>query len=385
MKLRVGIVLLATIFANVQCGPRCVLPLPRFAFFAPLILHTNGSLIETENVSELQPDLTIEHGEQVVLSCTPNYFKNYPDKKVLSASCEGQKELLVNGELKSFLRHLACEVRAVEEIITPVPECAGNMESVEFGYANPITQKSFVLGEACYSIDKGITQFIHVKASNAQNQAHYLRVVDSVDYFHKKHPSSQYKMDLLLATRLDELNERLRSKLGSKKVPFIEPRHLLGMDSLYSKQFASVLKLGWNYVPVIGYDHIPNLDSLQNDINNLNGDDVEVYMGTHGVLKLTGEDGKMHKIYASESDDRFPLPKYVWAVVVSGRKAAAFAVLNNPDATEADAVDDTLCASKCSELKWLNSLKSSERNVKKGYVTCCPYEELRAVVPKFQH
>lgn len=287
---------------------------------------------------------------------------------------------VVNGEVKSFLRHLACEVRAVEEIIAPVPECPAEMESVEFGYANPITHKSFVLGEACYSIDKGITQFIHVKAANPQNSAHYLRVVDSEQHFHKKHPNSQYKMDLLLASRLDELNERLRQKLGSKKVPFIEPRHLIGMDSLYSKQFASVLKLGWNYIPVIGYDHIPNLDFLQNDINNLNGDEVEVYMGTHGVLKLPGDDGKMHKIYMSESGDRFPLPKYVWTVVVSGRKAAAIAILNNPDATETDVAEDKLCESRCSELKWLNSLKVSEKNLKKGYVTCCSYEELRATV-----
>lgn len=82
------------------------MPLPRLAFFAPLIFSPDGTLLATENVGELYPDVTIPAGDKVVLSCAPNYFKKHPNEKVLEATCRGDKilgELLLEFLWRSFL------------------------------------------------------------------------------------------------------------------------------------------------------------------------------------------------------------------------------------------------------------------------------------------
>lgn len=287
---------------------------------------------------------------------------------------------VINGELKSFLRHLACEVRPIEEIKMPVNGCLQDMESIEFGYAHPIEDKSYVLGEACYSIDKGYTQFVHIKKTNNDDVAiANIGIKNSGDYFRKEHPDSKYKMDLLMASRIDTLEDRLRTKLGPKKIPFIEPRNFIGLDMLPTKQFMSVLKLGWNYVPVLGFDHMPNLDVLQNDVNELNGQNIHVYMGAHGVLKLSDESGAKREIFMDEFEDRFPVPEYIWVAVVSGNRAAGFAILNNPEAKLDEVAAAELCDSKCAQMTWLKGLRKNDlyKDIKKGYVSCCSYDELR--------
>lgn len=292
---------------------------------------------------------------------------------------------MINNEVKHFLRNLSCEVRSVEEIAKPIDGCSADMKSVEYGFANPIDHKSFVLGEACYSEDKGFTQFIHIKKPGSASLAQaFIKTIDSEEYFNGKHPDSRYKLDFLMASRLDTLNERLKQKLGTKHIPFVEPRNFIPMDFLESKQFMSVLKLGWNYVPVIGYDHMPNLDVLQSDINSLNGNDIDVYMGVHDVLKLTGENGDKHEIFMDEFEERFPVPKYIWLVVVNvnDRRAAAFTILNNPDAKLNEIQGEVLCASMCSEMSWLNGLLQDDlyKNIKRGYVSCCAFDELMKTV-----
>lgn len=68
------------------------------------------------------------------------------------------------------MSELSCEVRAIEEIITPVAGCPVKERSVEYGYTNPIKNQSFVLGEACYSTKNGRTIFAHTKVKSANNE-----------------------------------------------------------------------------------------------------------------------------------------------------------------------------------------------------------------------
>lgn len=152
---------------------------------------------------------------------------------------------------KNFHKDLACEMRSVEEIVKPIDGCPSEMESVEYGYVNPIEDKSYVLGEACYSTVKGKTNFAHTRMAPADSTLNaHLKTTNS-SYFKQTHPHSSYKIDLLLASRLDELNERLRNTLGKDDIPFVEPKHFFGPDFLINKQFQSILKLGWNYVPFV--------------------------------------------------------------------------------------------------------------------------------------
>lgn len=71
---------------------KCVLPLkPDWSFFSPLIFTDSGTLISTEN-----EDITLYPGNEVLLSCTPNHFREFPSEKVLKAVCKNE---LILGEL----------------------------------------------------------------------------------------------------------------------------------------------------------------------------------------------------------------------------------------------------------------------------------------------
>lgn len=68
----------------------CILPLkPDWSFFSPLIFTVNGTLISTEN----SDDITLRAGTEVLLSCTPNYFRDNPAEKTIRAICKEERTL----------------------------------------------------------------------------------------------------------------------------------------------------------------------------------------------------------------------------------------------------------------------------------------------------
>ena len=72
----------------------CVLPLkPDWSFYSPLIFTLNGTLITTENHDDKVEDITLKEGVEVLLSCTPNYFRDIPAEKTLRAVCKEEKML----------------------------------------------------------------------------------------------------------------------------------------------------------------------------------------------------------------------------------------------------------------------------------------------------
>lgn len=277
-------------------------------------------------------------------------------------------------------------MRAIEEILTPVHGCPSEMESVEFGYANPIKEKSLILGEACYSVEEGRTKFVHVKIGDpADRKIAHLRTEDK-DYLKKTHPTSKYKIDLLLAARIDELNERLREKLRTPMVPFLEPRHFIGATTLQNKQFSSIMKLGWNFFVANGYNLLPNWDSLHVDIMQLTagGRTFDLYMGTSGVLSLPDIDGKNVDIYLHDDEKRFPVAKHLWVVVKGDGRAAAFVILNSngvqPSSNETES--DDVCQSKCDQMPWLENVTkdNAHTNVARGKVWCCDLASVAEIV-----
>lgn len=274
-------------------------------------------------------------------------------------------------------------MRAFEEIVTPVRGCPTEMESVEYGYANPIKEESLILGEACYSVKDGRTIFIHTKIGDPANrQIAHLRTMDK-DYLKKTHPTSKYKIDLLLAARIDELNERLRGKLRTSAVPFLEPRHFLGAASLQNKQFSSIMKMGWNFFVANGYDSLPNWNALHEDVKQLSagGHTFDLYMGTSGILSLPDIDGKSIDIYLNDEEKRFPVAKYLWLIVKGDNGAAAFVILNSNGVqpmTNQTNDDDDVCQSKCDRMPWLANLTKDNAHTKlaRGKVWCCDVTSL---------
>lgn len=266
---------------------------------------------------------------------------------------------------------LGCEVRSVEEILKPITGCTGD-KSIEFGYENPIKRKTLILGEACYAEDEGRTIFVHTKHVNIDRKRNVILKTEEVNYLAQSHPDSKYKIDFLVAARIDELNQRLE-RLAIEKLPFLEPRHFINMQSLPNGQLYSILKLGWNFAVTNGFDHLPNYDALMEDIMSVQDNDFDLYLGTHSTLSLKDKNSNNVDIYLLPADKKYPVPKYLWAVVATDRKAAAFFISNNIDSNEDELLKSGPCESKCTQMSWLTNLSSKDayRKPKNGYVWCC--------------
>lgn len=358
----------------------CVLPLkPDWSFFSPLIFSQDGTLISTENVSDETEDITLAVGDEVLLSCSPNYFREFSSEKVLKAKCKKDKTLVVNGMDKNFVSELSCEVRSIEEIIVPVRGCPNNARSIEYGYTNPVNEKSYILGEACYDVKRGQTLFVHTKIKSGTNtvDALALRTVNNVSYFRQEHPTSRYKIEMNKALNINDQAERFKAVFGTKNVPKIEARRYINEDLLTHKQYQSVLKLAWNYQIMKDLDALDNFDYLVTDITDLDAKEIEIYTGAHGVLSLKDKNDNNVDVYLKEN--RFPVPKFHWTVVRSGNKAVAFAIVNKPQLSDKERENDAFCTSICDQLTWISTLKENDSysNPRFGYVLCCELNDFR--------
>lgn len=67
----------------------CELPLPKLSFFPPLIFTEDGTLKTTQTI---EPDdvsiVRVNVDEQIILSCSPNFFTNYPTKTKIIGTCK---------------------------------------------------------------------------------------------------------------------------------------------------------------------------------------------------------------------------------------------------------------------------------------------------------
>lgn len=361
----------------------CVLPLkPDWSYFSPLIFSQDGTLISTENVSDETEDITLAVGDEVLLSCSPNYFREFSSEKVLKAKCRKDKTLVVNGMDKNFVSELSCEARPIEEIIVPVRGCPTNARSIEYGYTNPVSERSYILGEACYDVKRGQTLFVHTKIKSGTNtvDALALRTVNNGSYFRQEVPTSRYKIELNKALNINDHAERFKAVFGIKNIPKIEARRYINEDLLTHKQYQSVLKLAWNYQITKDVDSLDNFDYLVSDITDLDAKEIEIYTGAHGVLSLKDKNDNNVDVYLKEN--RFPVPKFHWTVVRSGKKAVAFAIANKPQLTEREREKDSFCTSICDQLTWISTLKENDSysNPHHGYVLCCELNDFRKTV-----
>lgn len=78
----------------------CVLRIPRFGFFAPLIFHTDGTLLPAEySENQGETKIEIESRQKVILSCSPNKFWSIAISNVSQeaesheAECKGEQTL----------------------------------------------------------------------------------------------------------------------------------------------------------------------------------------------------------------------------------------------------------------------------------------------------
>lgn len=290
----------------------------------------------------------------------------------------------IDGVNYNWLSDLSCEVRPVEETIKPISGCPRNATSVEFGYENPVKHETQIIGEACYSEERGTSIFVHTRFTKGRGKTVALIETESPNYLARNHPESKYKIDFLVAARLDELNVRLEKLLGTKKVPFLEHRHFIDLSILQNGQLNSALKLGWNFVLTSGFDHLPNYDLLLKDIMSISESQFDLYLGTHSVLSLNAGERKVG-VYLLPDEGKYPVPKYLWAVVVKASgSATGFLISNDIDAKDHELIEDAPCDSRCSQIPWLDNVleNDSYKKPKNGYVFCCNLERFMQAVPE---
>ncbi|XP_041778209.1 uncharacterized protein LOC121596903 isoform X1 [Anopheles merus] len=362
----------------------CVVPLkPDWSYSSPLIFTQNGVLVSPENDSYDVEDITLATGDEVVLSCSPNYFREFSSEKVLWARCKKDKTFVVNGADKNFVSALSCKERPIEEIIVSVRGCPATLRSIEYGFTNPVTNKSYILGEACYDVKVGRTHFIHTKVKSGTNSIEQLalKVKDNVTYFHGYHPTQRYKVDLSKALNINDQAERFRPVFGPKNAPKIEARRYVNEALLTHRQYLSVLKMAWNYQIVKDREQLLNLDRLVQDIRGLEVPEVEIYTGAHGVMTLQDKHNQSAEVYLVR-ENRFPVPQLHWTVVRSQERAVAFAVFGKAPQTEQERERRTFCMSQCEQISWLKKLHENDawQEARAGFVLCCELEEFRRTV-----
>lgn len=288
---------------------------------------------------------------------------------------------VVDGAEKDYVSELSCGERAIEEIVIPIAGCPKNTRSIEYGYTNPLKQKSYVLGEACYSTKKGRTLFVHTRIKSPNNDVTELALkIANGTYLRSDHPTSVYRNELVKVLRPHEHEEYFNQILGVKKALTIGVRKFINEDLLTHKQYQPILKLAWNYAIIDDAEHLLNLHHLQKDISNLQMKNVDFYAGTHDVLSLKNIQGEQVEVHLKEN--KFPVPKYLWFVVRSENKAAAFAIFNRASISDKDLQKDSFCSSKCEEITWLQHLLENKnyKKVEYGFVLCCEFNEFKRTI-----
>lgn len=341
-----------------------------FSGFYPLLFDEEGKFWPyTKSLDEEHTwDSQLQNGKEMIVSCAPNYLRNFNNKKTVKFSCQNNKLTNDLGVEKKW-KDVTCELRPVEEISAIVEHCeTTSYAGVEFGYVNPVSKKTLVMGKACYSQEKGHTLFVHMrlKPTGKGFDESALEIEPETYFQRKQHPSGRYKIDLMKAwgdyarTRLE--NENL--SITTKRFAFPQSVHLNTMK-----------KLGWNYA--FSQEDHETWPLLQEELNAMVEKKkdlvMEYYAGSHGVMKVNGQ-----ALYLKEQ--KFPVPEYLWMFVREDVQGVAFVVFNKLEmSVEEEKTFQEVCSSKCDEVQWLsNDFKTKNQK----YLLCCDVNDARANIPE---
>uniref|UniRef100_A0A6B2EAJ4 Putative deoxyribonuclease i n=1 Tax=Phlebotomus kandelakii TaxID=1109342 RepID=A0A6B2EAJ4_9DIPT len=345
----------------------CHLPLKpvAYGFFAPLVFNADDGKFFGQFSFTTNDTILLSAGDSVIVSCMPGYFKSFPKLKFLKAKCvEGEVFELEDGKRESWSKSFACELRVVEEIIAPRLEgCPEAAQSIEFGFINPHTRTSNIVGEACYSVQEGRTIFAHMRDPSV------VRIEDTRYLSSGRHPEGRDKINLFRALRQDRVNDLLQERMGRHGLPMIGSRPLLTGQMLDYPQLHLITRLTWNYAITHNDDSMQGWNNLQSDVEKQSRkEDVEVWVGSSGVQTLKDLSGQSFDFYLDEK--KFPVPKYLWLVVKIADKTSGFLFSNTPHNLKTE-----ICSDSCSAIDWISHPEAND-------LQCCSLEKLRQIVPE---
>jgi len=343
-----------------------------FRYQRPLIFKTTGDLIPTKYDDKF---VEIEDEENVLLSCGPNYLRNFGRSGVMKVKCDAKtNSFIADDGTSNDIEHFSCDLRVIEEVHAPVASCSNaKWTSTKFGLVQPLEDKTYILGESCYDVNLGSTVFTHFKLGKGNS---VLEKVDKKFLVTGRHPDSRYKIDLFRSLAFDEIYQRMEKELQINNIIPLSLTNYLDEMLLENSQLNAIRKLGWNYF--IKTDNQTSLDSIKESIRKLSeGMDLEIYTGGYGVATLYGSsNSKKMDVYLDATKKRFPMPKIIWFLVQSKSKSIAFAIYNNRneiDSNQSLKNSGPICQSVCDQVTWLRN----QQEFSGDDVLCCSYDDLR--------
>ncbi|XP_011179386.2 uncharacterized protein LOC105210262 [Zeugodacus cucurbitae] len=387
--IKYGILLATLTLALAETQNECVVPVSSKGEQWPLIYKPSGELYPVQlDAEQRSASVHLPVGEEVLLSCGPNYLKNFNRAETLSVKCDSDgklKSLTISSGLQNKPKpanYFGCDLRVVEEVLSTVNGCNNrDWTPVAYGYVNPWDNLTHIIGEACYDENEGRTRFAHIKLSSTG----YPQLQRLPKFFLTRfnHPDGRYKSELFRGLRFDEIYQRVRQTLHLKTAPFLHIANYVDDFFILNPQFQAVKKLGWNYF--VSHDELEAWTELKRDIlahQKATKEDMDIYVGSHGVQVLYGLNGEQMSFYLHPDlgeDGKFPVPELLWIVVKEEDKATAFGVYNDANANAVHRSVSTtphapICESKCGEITWLSDA------LKNSGVICCSVSQFRKVV-----
>lgn len=356
---------------DTESGSRgCTLTLKDdFGKFHPIVFDTKGDLFPSNQQAD-EPtswDVNLDDNQEAILSCMPNYLKNQNNKKSVQVKCQNGELIGDSGKVK--WTDMACELRPIEEVIVNVKGCETGNNGIEFGLTNPVTKKTIILGEACYSPTIGATRFVHSKYSpNSKKLEEGALKLEEELYLRKPHPSGRLKIDMMKAWG-NHIKSRKPDSIALTTEKFTLEDNI---------QLLSLKRLAWNYAFV--EDEFEAWEDLQHEIRNhvhKRNEVLEYWSGYMDKLQTISENGNPEDWFL-EPRERFPVPKYLWiANKFSNGDRTAFLVTNKSEMTDKELRDFTkLCESDCDKVEWLSDVFKTKYDKQ---VLCCDTSDFNNV------
>ncbi|CAH2091541.1 unnamed protein product [Euphydryas editha] len=336
--------------------------------------------------------LAAAHGDEVWLSCGAGRLLAFPLRSSLAARCEaGRYRVPLDGSLRHLLE-LGCQENVFEDVLHAVEHCPPPL----VGRAYQLQQENSSirhLATVCFDEDRAVATFARV--SNAPANA--LRLAPHSDRrapltlfgnFNSMFDSNTRHVAEKLYSDDVRMNRRLRELFKYDKFSFAE-QNLTAAGLLSGQYFddqnARVADFVSNKVAAWGSVASGNLEHVQRDVAKFlkmsrPHATVDVYAGTHGNMSLrTGHTRK--EIYLR--GERFPVPKYIWTVVLdrAAGRGLALVVLNDPFVAVSEIREAVFCESACARVSWLQALRR-QRNYESalyGLAFCCDVHSFAAV------
>jgi hypothetical protein len=112
---------------------------------------------------------------------------------------------------------------------------------------------------------------------------------------------------------------------------------------------------------------------------------LEVYTGTHGVLKFNDIDGIAQDIYLDVDNKRVPVPRIFYKILVDTftQRGIVLVGVNNPHISKEELQRDYIVCNDISDK--VNYIKWRAKDIKRGYSYACDVNDFLKSVPHLQH